>query len=168
MGIENVIEQKVTRSELLDILVHELTDDLSAQHKAMEETVRALNRFTWEDVCHLFTESAVGEVELHKHEYGRDDEKFLRIEAVVRVPVGSPRLGAALRKRMGELEQAEKDKSDLGDQLRKIHGERGGLRVRMLKQLLCQTEDGKKLIELMEGMKASARKQLALKPKAQP
>lgn len=162
MNLENVVETKLTRTEVLDILIHEMSDDLQAAQKALQETVRALSAFTWEEVSHLFTHSNIKEISVFR--YARNEDQ-LRIEVTVNLPLSSPKVGVDLRRHLQDLATAEKDENEACAQLRSIYGERGAIKAKLLRQMLSRSEDGCKLIEMLDGMKASARKQLALRAK---
>jgi len=162
MNLDNIVETKLTRTEVLDILIHEMSDDLQAALRGLEESVKALETFTWEEVAHLFIHGNVKEVSVNR--YSRKEEK-LRIEVTLELPMSSPKVGAGLRRHLEELAAMEKDKGDARAQLQSIYGERGALKVKLLRQMLSQSVDGRKLIEMLDGMKTAARKQLALRAK---
>jgi hypothetical protein len=152
---ENLIETKLTRTEILDMLIHEMAEDMQAAVRAGDETCKALDQYRWDEVSALFDDKA--DVEVHHWDRGRKDD---RIKVEVSVVLPYDKIPAKLRKHLAEFETADKERDEAREAVRRIHGERGALKSRMLREMLSQTEEGKSLLQLLDGMKTAARKQL--------
>ena len=144
--IEALVETKLTKSELIDVLISEMKASLDAKAKALEDQVKRINQaYVVDDVIDL-----VGNKEISISYVENSYEKpYYKIEFSVRVaPKDMP---GDLKEQTQEVVRLNREASALKQQSYRLN-ERAA-RTTILKTLLEGSPQGREFLRLLEGLK---------------
>lgn len=155
--LASVVDTKLTRSELLDLMVGQVDAELLANLNKLKQEREALSNIPVKDVLPLLKEHGTVKLGAWKH-YGVSRATDVSIDVDMRIhrDLLPPKLAALLdrREELGKaIGKAEAQRNKL------IYGKRDA-RLEMLRQSLATTPEGAKVLDAISSFKDSVKARL--------
>jgi hypothetical protein len=145
-NLEQLVETKLTKTELIEVLISEMKASLDDKAAALKEEVKRIDqRYTVDDILELIGSKEVS-IQYFENTYERP---YYKIELSVRVaPKDMP---GDIKEQCQEVTRLNKEVADLNQKSYKLNAR--GARTTILKTLLEGSTQGREFLRLLEGLK---------------
>jgi hypothetical protein len=149
-GIDRLVETKVTKSELIALVVDQATAEIRAEMERVQSELDELRSLTRDELVSLTGDAAPrkdsedGFSMSFSNYYGSDD-----VSVTFRVRASNPFVRARRKKYLALTARAQKLRENLG----KLTGSSADARNAILRSVLSSTPDGLEVLALVDAMK---------------
>ncbi len=158
-----VVEARLTRTELLDVIVEKVQAELFAQADRLNEQVKALGEPTlsFNQAVTLAGENRADltvsvDQSYHNGRYQKDTERVLKIKCVIK----TADLPKKYLEHVKALEDLNSQKRDVSNKLDRLRYSKSKARMEMLRTALESTPEGRTLMQAIDVMKDSFKEKL--------
>lgn len=158
--IEKLVETKISRTELTDLIISRVQTDLDKEVNVLEREQKILKEkqaLTSKDLMPLLKQSSTVEVDLYE---GYSTKGYTRVRFEFHVPTES--LPAKRTKHKVEIDELSKKLSVLYGKRRKLSDAKQRARVSMTQMSLESSDAGRELLKAIDGLKEQVTTKLLL------
>jgi hypothetical protein len=159
-SMDQLIETKLTKSEAIDLLVEEMRDEIEKERTAISGEDRTIRDSLKHEDFAAALRTAKITVELPST-YRESFEVSIRFSGQLgKFPIDT-------QHKLSRLQELHKRQEELGKRIHELSDTKGRVRNTILKTMLEGTEQGKKFLELLSGLRLKVTPKLAARAQKQ-
>lgn len=148
--MQSVLDQKLSRAELLDLIMSRIDEDLLAQIAALDAEDSELDQFELKDFLPLLRTQGKLKV---KHHWRNDNQ----IPIVVEAQLNLKTLPLKVQKKLARLNEIGRQRSELSTKRYTLKSGKHNGRLAMIRESLNSTSQGRAILEAIEALKDHVR-----------
>lgn len=146
-------DAKLTKSEVMDLLLEEMLTDLEAEQKQVAadlEVARSRMTVTFAEVAHL-ARPAEATIDVDSYFFNGPHRNVATFKVIV--PENDPILG----ERVAEVRRLRDRQAEISNQVHKLQSSKAALKTSVLRSILESTPEGKEALAALSTLKVSLR-----------
>lgn len=162
--MQQVVDTRITRTELLDIITEKIRDEVNAEVKALDKEIAATNAILTKSAALRILKNVDAQVHIdRKRTYDCRRETYVDSGFTLSVRIeglSEADLPAKYRTALKRAEELDKKRDILRSKINRINQGKQRARMEMLRNSLESTEEGRKILEAIDGLKERVRSQI--------
>lgn len=139
------IETKLTKSEVIDLIIDSMTTELKQKQHVLEQELQAVSNFSVEEITDLLvTQGAKASI---RESWNNKTLVTVNVQALEVKPTG------ALKDRLTKIHAINAELTRLRQVQNELEGNKARAKNEILKRFLEQTEEGRTVLEQINGFK---------------
>lgn len=155
--MQQVLDQKLSRTELLDLIIHRVNSELSDQIDAIEREEEKLKRYEVKDFIALARDR--GQIGASSLKWQNNDGTY---SITIDFKARAEELPARVQKQLTRRAELEKQRKELLSKRHMLQNGKYNARIAMIRESLNSTPQGKKILEAIEALKDHVRDNILL------
>lgn len=151
--MQQVVDTKITRNELLDLITHRVDGELGAQLASIQAQSDQI-QFTIGDMLPIFRARSGENVKLNRAWNSKQTHVRLIIDSM---EISLADLPAKVRTRYGQLQKLSAQRHELESKRSMLKRGKQSARIEMIRQSLSSTPEGQKVLAAIEELKDHVR-----------